>query len=164
MKKLTTLLLAAFSLSALAQTKTTSSKSDTKQTVKDDGKTLHLSINSSKNGKLINYDRTFTVAGMSAAQRTALVKKITDSLGISQPLPPPAPHTMTTAFTSPKTKTSKSQLKQTVKDDGKTLHLVLNSNKAGKEVNYDHIFAVVGLSKLQKEALVKRVTDSLKVK
>lgn len=94
MKKLSILLLAAFSLSASAQTKTTTSKSNTKQTVKDDGKTLHLSINSSKNGKAIMYDRTFVVAGMSAAQRTALVKKIADSLGVSQPPPPPAPHKM----------------------------------------------------------------------
>lgn len=170
MKKLTTLLLTAFSLSAMAQTKTETSKSDTKQTVKDDGKTLHLSINSSKNGKAIVYDRTFAVAGMSTAQRTALVKKIADSLGVSQPPPPPAPHGMTTALnlpktnTSPKTSTSKSEIKQTVKDDGKTLHLVLNTNKAGKEVNYDHTFAVAGLSKQQKEALVKRVTDSLRVK
>jgi hypothetical protein len=107
MKKLTILLLAAFSLSASAQTKTATSKSDTKQTVKDDGKTLHLTINSSKNGKEIKYDRTFKVAGMSAAQRDALVKRITDSLGVSQPSPPPAPHTMTTALISPKTNTFK---------------------------------------------------------
>ncbi|MGI4022776.1 MAG: hypothetical protein ACRYFA_14830 [Janthinobacterium lividum] len=164
MKKLTILLLAAFSLSASAQTKTTTSTANTKQTVKDDGKTLHLTINSSKNGKEIKYDRTFLVAGMSAAQRNALVKKIADSLGVSQPPAPPAPHTMTTASTSHKTNLSKAEIKQTVKDDGKTLHLILNSNKAGKKVNYEHVFAVAGMNKQQKEALVERITDSLHVK
>lgn len=164
MKNLTILLLSTFSLCASAQTKTVASKSDTKQTVKDDGKTLHLTINSRKDGKEIKYDRTFTVAGMSALQREALVKRITDSLGVSQPPAPPAPHVMTTALASPKTNTSTSAISQSVKDDGKTLHLIINSNQAGKEVNYDHTYAVEGMSKQQKEALVKQVTDSLHVK
>ena len=170
MKKITLLLLIAFSLKASAQTKTSVSRSDIKKSVKDDGKTLHITINGSKGRKEIKYDRTFTVAGMSAAQRDALVKRISDSLGVSQPSPPPAPNTMTMASTSsktntsPKTKISKSEIKQTVKDDGKTLHLILNSNQAGKEVKFDQTFAVAGMSRLQKEALVKHVTDSLHVK
>ncbi|RYE27132.1 MAG: hypothetical protein EOP42_19690, partial [Sphingobacteriaceae bacterium] len=92
MKTSAILLLSAFFFSASAQTKTTTStNTNTTQTVKDDGKTLYISISSSKNGKEIKYDRTFAVAGMSAAQRTELVKKITDSLGVSQPPPAPAP-------------------------------------------------------------------------
>lgn len=95
MKILAILLLSTFSLCASAQTKTTtSSNTNTKQTVKDDGKTLHININSIKNGKAIHYDHTFTVQGMSKAQREALVKKVTDSLGVSQPPPVPAPHKM----------------------------------------------------------------------
>ncbi len=163
MKNLTILLLSTFSLCASAQTKTVASKSDTKQTVKDDGKTLHLTINSRKDGKEIKYDRTFTVAGMSALQREALVKRITDSLGVSQPPAPPAPHVMTTALASPKTNTSTSAISQSVKDDGKTLHLILNSNKAGKKINYDRSFAVKSMNQQQRNALVKRITDSLGV-
>lgn len=89
MKTLSILFLSIFSLSASAQTKTTRSHSETEQTVKDDGKTLHLTINSRKADKQINYDRTFAVAGMNQKQKDALVKKVTDSLGI---VPPPAHH------------------------------------------------------------------------
>ncbi len=164
MKKLMILLLPVFSLCASAQTKTAASKYNTTQTVKDDGKTLQITINSSKDGKEIKYDRTFAVAGMSTSQRNALVKRITDSLGVSQPPAPPTPHVITTASTSTKTNTVKTNIKQSVKDDGKTLHLIIDSNQAGKEVNYDHTYTVAGMSKQQKEALVKWVTDSLHVK
>ncbi len=165
MKTLAILLLSTFSLCASAQSRTTTSKSETKVIVKDnDGKNLYLTINSSKGGKEINYNHSFHVQGMNKQQKDALIKKITDSLGVSQPPPPPAPHVMTTALASPKTNTSTSAITQSVKDDGKTLHLIINSNQAGKEVNYDHTYAVAGLSRQQKEVLVKRVTDSLHVK
>lgn len=84
MKTLAILLLSTFSLSASAQTK----KSDVKQSVSDDGKTMHITVKSSKNGKAINYDRTFAVTGMSKRQKDALLKRVNDSLGVN---PPPAP-------------------------------------------------------------------------
>jgi len=93
MKNLIILLLAAFSLGASAQTKTNSYQTNnTTQSVKDDGKTMRIKINSNKGGKDINYDRSFSVKGMSKNQKDALVKKITDSLGINPPPPPPAHH------------------------------------------------------------------------
>ncbi len=95
MKNLTILLLATFALGASAQTRTktsTSQTDSTRQFVKDNGKTLHISINSNKAGKKINYDRTFAVEGMNQQQRNALVKRITDSLGVYPPPAPPAPH------------------------------------------------------------------------
>ncbi len=91
MKTLAILLLSAFSLCASAQTKT--ERTDTKQSVTDDGKTLHLTISSSKKGKKIYYEHTFAVAGFSKKQKDALVKNVTDSLGIVPPPAPPAPHT-----------------------------------------------------------------------
>ncbi len=94
MKKLTILLLSTFSLCASAQTRTKTSTSETdstRQFVKDNGKTLHISINSNKAGKKINYDHTFAVKGMNQQQRNALVKRITDSLGVYPPPAPPAP-------------------------------------------------------------------------
>ncbi|RYE19791.1 MAG: hypothetical protein EOP42_28505 [Sphingobacteriaceae bacterium] len=94
MKKSALLLLTVFSLSVSAQTKTSTSKSDTKQTVKDDGKTLHLTISSNQNGKKIAYDHTFKVAGLSKKQKDALVKNVTDSLGIVPPPATPPPHKM----------------------------------------------------------------------
>lgn len=93
MKKLAVLLLAGISLSAVAQTKTSSSKTDdTKQSVSDNGKTLHILIKSSRNGKTVKYDHSFDVKGLNKQQKDALVKHINDSLGINPPPAPPAHH------------------------------------------------------------------------
>lgn len=95
MKNLTILLLSTFSLCASAQTRTKTSMyktDDTKQSVSDNGKTMHIMIKSSKAGKEINYDRTFLVSGMSQKQKDALLKRVNDSLGVYPPPPPPAPH------------------------------------------------------------------------
>ncbi|MVN22650.1 hypothetical protein [Mucilaginibacter arboris] len=95
MKKLAMLLLTAFSLAASAQTKTSTYKKDNiKQSVTDNGKTLHIVIKSNKAGKEINYDHTFSVEHLDQKQKDALVKKVTDSLGINPPPAPPAPHKM----------------------------------------------------------------------
>ncbi len=118
MKTLTILLLSTFSLCAAAQSRKTTSKSETKVIVKDnDGKNLYLSIHSNKGGKAVNYEHTFNVQGINQQQKDALVKKIADSLGVSQPPPPPAapappaPRGMTKALTSTQTNTSTSAIK-----------------------------------------------------
>lgn len=92
MKTAAILLLSTFSLCASAQTKT--DYTNTKQSVKDDGKTLHLTISSNKQGKKLYYDHTFQVAGLSKKQKDALVKTVTDSMGIVPPPASPAPHKM----------------------------------------------------------------------
>lgn len=93
MKVLTMLLLSTFSLCASAQTKTTTSRTDVSQSIKDDGTTLHFSINTDRENKHIHYEHNFNVKGMNRAQKDALVRKIIDSLGIAPPPPrPPAPH------------------------------------------------------------------------
>lgn len=93
MKKALIILLSAFSLSAAAQTKshTETSHSDIKKSIKDDGKTLSININGFKNEQQFHYNQKFKVEGMSKSQKDALVKRITDSLGVPQP--PPAPST-----------------------------------------------------------------------
>ncbi len=95
MKTLAILLLTTFSLTAAAQTRTKTSTyktDDIKQSVTDDGKTLHIMIKSSKAGKDVKYDHTFLVSGMSQNQKDLLVKRVNDSLGIHPPIAPPAPH------------------------------------------------------------------------
>ncbi|WP_299287239.1 hypothetical protein [uncultured Mucilaginibacter sp.] len=95
MKNLAILLLSTFSLCASAQTRTKTSTyktDDTKQSVSDDGKTMHIMIKSSRAGKDVKYDHTFLVSGMSQNQKDALLKRVNDSLGISPPPPPPAHH------------------------------------------------------------------------
>ena len=95
MKNLAILLLSTFSLCASAQTRTKTSTyktDDTKQSVSDDGKTMHIMIKSSRAGKDVKYDHTFLVSGMSQNQKDALLKRVNDFLGISPPPPPPAHH------------------------------------------------------------------------
>lgn len=95
MKNLAILLLSTFSLCASAQTRTKTSTyktDDTKQSVTDDGKTMHIMIKSSRAGKDVKYDHTFLVSGMSQNQKDALLKRVNDSLGITPPPPPPAHH------------------------------------------------------------------------
>ncbi len=167
MKTLAILLLSAFSLAASAQSKTSSYKTnDTKQSVSDDGKTLHIMIKSNKDGKAVKYDRTFPVVGLNQIQKDVMLKKITDSLGIYPPPAPPAPaspapHMPTSAST--KNSSHSETEEKTVKDDGKTLHIMVSSTKGGKEVNYDKTFPVKGMSKQQKDTMVKKITDSLGV-
>ena len=93
MKIIAILLLSTFSLSASAQTKTTTSRTDVSQSIKDDGTTLHFIVNNDQANKHVHYDHIFDVAGMSSAQKDAMLKKITDSLGIAPPPPKlPAHH------------------------------------------------------------------------
>lgn len=160
MKNLAILLLSTFSLCASAQTK----KSDVKQSVSDDGKTMHITVKSNQNGKAINYERTFMVKDMNRQQKDALLKHVNDSLGIKVPPAPPAPHLPASTSALAKNSSSRSQTEtKTVKDDGKTLRIVVNSTKGGKEVSYDKTFPVKGMSKQQKEVMVKKITDSLGV-
>ncbi len=95
MKNLAILLLSTFSLCASAQSRTKTSTyktDDTKQSVSDDGKTMHIMIKSSRAGKDVKYDHTFLVSGMSQNQKDTLLKRVNDSLGITPPPPPPAHH------------------------------------------------------------------------
>lgn len=161
MKNLAVLLLSAFSLCASAQTKTSFAKTNNiKQSVTDDGKTLHILVRGNQAGKQLNFDRTFAVTGMNATQKDALVKRINDSLGVNPPPVPPAPHVLTSAVSSKKNNGG-SKIEKTIQDDGKTIRLLFNSSKDGKEINYDRVFEVKGMSKAQKAELVKKVTDSL---
>lgn len=69
-------------------------------------------------------------------------------------------------YASAQIKTSTTTTKnvtQSVTDDGKTLHILIQGNQAGKQFHFDRTFAVIGMSATQKDALVKRVNDSLGV-
>lgn len=52
--------------------------------IDDDGKTMHIKINGSQRNRTFNYDRTFEVKGMTAKEKNALAKHITDSLGVTK--------------------------------------------------------------------------------
>jgi hypothetical protein len=95
MKTLAILLLTTFSLAASAQTRTKTSSyqtDDVKQSVSDNGKTMHVTVKSNKNGNHVNYDHTFEVIGMDQKHKDALLKRVNDSLGIKPPLAPPTDH------------------------------------------------------------------------
>jgi len=52
--------------------------------IDDDGKTLHVKLSGTQNNRPFSYDHTFKVQGMTAKEKNALVKHITDSLGVTK--------------------------------------------------------------------------------
>ncbi|MBC8153902.1 MAG: hypothetical protein H7Z72_13415 [Bacteroidetes bacterium] len=59
--------------------------------INDDDKTYSIKIDGDRNGKPVHYNRTFSVAGMSAAQKESLKNRVLDSLGLGEAPPPPTP-------------------------------------------------------------------------
>ena len=92
MKKVLTIVLAGVSTLAFAQ-----KKIDLSRSIDDDGKKLSISVHGTVDGKRIDYDKTFSVNGLSKQERTELADNILDSLGLekieapSPPRPPQAP-------------------------------------------------------------------------
>ena len=88
MKKILTILLAGVTTLASAQKKINLSRS-----IEDDGHRLSIRVNGTIDGKAINYERTFKVAGLSKSEKAGLAEHILDSLGVGsiQPPVPPRP-------------------------------------------------------------------------
>jgi hypothetical protein len=156
MKIITTLLLSACTVMVMAQ----KNKQSLHQDIDDDGKTLTIKINGTTDGKTISYRKQFNVAGMSQQAREAIVSRITDSLGIKRnvhtPVPPVVPaHSSTTSVTS--------SVHTTVREHGDTMTLKIIGTRNNAPLNYDRTFKVKGMSKQEKDAIVRRITDSLGV-
>jgi hypothetical protein len=92
MKTILTSLLLTLSIAATAQ-QSRSSYSSTSTSINDDDKTLSIQIEGTANGKDVRYNRTFSVVGMSKAQKEALKTRVLDSLGLGEPPKPPMPPT-----------------------------------------------------------------------
>ncbi len=173
MKIFYTLLLSACSMAVVAQTKT--SKNRVSQRVSDNDKTMQISINGDIDGRAVNYDRTFDVSNLNQAEKDALKQRIADSLGLGSninqtpvktggavnvPAIPPVP--ATPALGDFKSRTTQ-HLSTSVHDDNGTMHVQIKGYQAQKQINYNRTFNVKGWSATQKEAMVKRITDSLGV-
>lgn len=52
------------------------------KSVRDDDKTLTIRIRYMSDNKNLNYENSFDVEGWSKAQKNALVRRVSDSLGI----------------------------------------------------------------------------------
>jgi hypothetical protein len=59
------------------------------------------------------------------------------------------------------THSSHSRTHSSITDDDKTLSIQIEGTVNGKDVRYDRTFSILGMSKVQKEALKSRVLDSL---
>ncbi len=178
MKIFYTLLLSAYSLAVVAQTKT--NRSRTTQTISDDGKTMHFSISGDVNGNAIDYDKSFDVTNLNQAEKDALKQRIADSLGIAisktrfkaataakasvqvPPLPAMPPIPATPALPTSKSRTTQN-LSTGVYDDNGTMQVEVKGYQAQKYFNYSRKFNVKDMSKTQKDAIVKRILDSLGV-
>ena len=85
MKKILTILLASVSALASAQHKV-----DLSRSIDDNGLNLTIRVNGTVDGKAIDYEKTFAVAGLSKEEKTEIKEKVFDSLGINvEPLVPP---------------------------------------------------------------------------
>lgn len=90
MKKVLTIVLAGVSTLAFAQRKI-----DLSRSIDDDGKKLSISVHGTVDGKRIDYDKTFSVNGLSKQERTDLADNILNLLGLEKieaPSPPRPPH------------------------------------------------------------------------
>jgi hypothetical protein len=65
------------------------------------------------------------------------------------------------AVTAQQSRSSYATTSTSISDDDKTLSIQVEGTVNGKDVRYDRTFSVVGMSKVQKEALKARVLDSL---
>jgi hypothetical protein len=80
MKPTALFLLLFISAAVNAQTKTTS----VSKSVNDDDKTLSVKIHYVADDKKVDYENSFNVEGWTKAQKEALVRRITDSLGVTK--------------------------------------------------------------------------------
>jgi hypothetical protein len=146
-------------------------RKDIHQSIHDDGKTMQVDVTGNANGRDINYHRTFNISQLSAQEKKALTRRIADSLGIESnepPVPPAPPRVNVNAPPAPPAPpavgvNSRSNSHSSIHDDGKTMSISINSFNGTKSVNYQKSFRIDGMSARQKQALVKRITDSLGV-
>jgi hypothetical protein len=52
--------------------------------IHDDGKTMQVKINGQRYNKSFKYDKSFNIQGMSSNEKNAVLKHITDSLGVTK--------------------------------------------------------------------------------
>jgi len=155
MKIIAILLLSACSLVALAQNKT---KQSLHQDIDDDGKTLTINISGTTGGKPIQYSKQFNVTGMSKQVKDAMINHITDSLGINKHNNPPAPPSAPSPVGA---RSVTSSVHSSVHEHNDTMVITITGTKNNLPLNYNRNFKVKGLSKQQKDAIVRHVTDSL---
>ncbi|MBC8155480.1 MAG: hypothetical protein H7Z72_21540 [Bacteroidetes bacterium] len=134
MKRLFAYLLLLSSFAAVAQS---SEHSTLRTEINDDDKTYSIKIDGDRNGKPVHYNRTFRVAGMSAAQKEAMKNRVLDSLGLGEaPPPPPRPiaevnsGTAKVTFTCP-TCTGKAKLSITGEGFSADREVEIEKNKPG---------------------------------
>ncbi|MBS7563362.1 hypothetical protein KHS38_03010 [Mucilaginibacter sp. Bleaf8] len=130
------------------------------KSIHDDGVTLRIDIHGTSGDKAVSYNKSFDVKGWSKTDKDALVKRITDSLGVADAPKPPAPPTPPTPISS-STTGNHDDYHSSINDNGKTLHLSFSGSKQGKAFNYDRTWNVQGMSSQKKNALIKHITDSL---
>lgn len=76
---------------SVAVTAQTSSYSSLSSHINDDEKTLSIKISGEKDGRPVQYNRTFNVASLTKVQRDALKNRVLDSLGLGDAPNPPSP-------------------------------------------------------------------------
>lgn len=135
---------------------------DMHKSIHDDGSTLRIDIHGTVGTKEVAYHNAFNVKGWRQADKDAMIKRITDSLGVSDTPPPPAPPVPLKSNTNSSSKTSRSASHINMDDDGNSMRLEISGiNSNGKSVSYSRTPIAKDMSRAQKDALIKHITDSL---
>jgi hypothetical protein len=153
MKTIITIALIACTYFAFSQNKECMSKS-----VHDNGKIMTVTINGQAKGHTVDYTRTFNVTGMSKTAKDALIAHITDSLQVNNQTPP-SPATPPLAK-SPKSKPGE-HLSTEIHDNGSITRISIKGFNQNKAVNFERTYHTSGLSSIEKNKLISRITDSL---
>lgn len=86
MKPILTFLLLVTSFIAMAQ-----SSSSLNTVINEDDKTMSIQVNGERNGKTINYQRTFDVTNLTSTEKDELKTRVLDSLGVGKVTTAPDP-------------------------------------------------------------------------
>ncbi len=138
MKNLLLILLLIFSATVFAQTGFTKS-------ITDDGKTLHIKINCDADSKKIHYHQQLSVDGLNKDQKDEMVSNIVDSLLLAVPQ-------------------LQADISKKIKDNSVIMDLEITIETKKLHVHYEEQFDIKGKTQIQKDSLINRITDSLKIR
>ncbi|WP_158826239.1 hypothetical protein [Mucilaginibacter lacusdianchii] len=130
------------------------------KSVHDNGTTMQVNISGTTGKKSVYYNQSYNIKGWTQSQKDALLKRIADSLQIQDPPPPPQPPVPPTR-PGVNAEAKNAHINSSINDDGAVMSLDFSGTSKNKTFSYSRTFNVKGMSKQQKAALIKHVTDSL---
>jgi hypothetical protein len=162
MKIVASLLLLFVGLTAVAQ------RSSYHQNIDDDGKKLVIRIDQHKNGKEFHYSNTFDVRGMSDEEKSALVRRVLDSVNFEEKAPDRrAESAVWVEATAPKaevaTAASAAPFTKAIEEDTKAgrIKVIYQYMRDGEERNYERTINRKGRTAEEIQQLIEETEECL---